>query len=100
MLVMIYPDLIQFIFYVFGFLIVVSYTNWYMIFVVALFIIGFYLMIKFSISTSRELRRIELVTRSPLFSHLSNAIMGIRIIRIYENSERLKQKFFDDCALN
>jgi hypothetical protein len=43
------------------------------------------MVIKFSLNTSRELRRLELITRSPLFSHLSNAIMGCRTIRIYEN---------------
>jgi hypothetical protein len=58
---------------------------WYFVFLIILFGLAIYGTIKFSLNTSRELRRLELITRSPLFSHLSNAMMGAKIIRIFEN---------------
>jgi len=76
------------------------YLAWYLVFLIIIFGIGIYGTIKFSLNTSRELRRLELITRSPLFSHLSNAMMGAKIIRIFENQEQFKQKFLNDAKLN
>lgn len=99
-LIMQYPDMVQFIFFTIGFLGTLVFTNLYLIFVVIIFVIGIYLLVKFSLATSRELKKIELVTRSPLFSHLNNSLTGLKVIRAYNNQNHFKGKFLDDALLN
>ncbi|XP_053207952.1 ATP-binding cassette sub-family C member 3-like isoform X2 [Panonychus citri] len=62
--------------------------------VVIIVMTGIYSLIQmFYIASSRQLRRIESSSRSPVFSHFSETITGSSTIRAY-NAE---QRFFDDC---
>lgn len=47
---------------------------------------------RFYVSTSRQLRRLDSVTRSPIYSHFGETVAGLPVIRAYGHQERfLKQ---------
>ncbi|XP_008297174.1 multidrug resistance-associated protein 4-like [Stegastes partitus] len=60
--------------------------------VVVLLIIFLYLR-RFYLSTSRDIKRLESTTRSPVFSHLSSSLQGLWTIRAFRAEERLKKTF-------
>ncbi|NXS38401.1 MRP2 protein, partial [Pomatostomus ruficeps] len=52
----------------------------------------YYFVLRFYISTSRQLRRLDSVTRSPIYSHFGETVSGLSVIRAYGHQERfLKQ---------
>lgn len=53
-----------------------------------------YLFQSFYRKTSRELRRLESVARSPLVSFISETLTGITTIRAYASSDRFRRKAF------
>uniref|UniRef100_A0A8D2NVG1 Canalicular multispecific organic anion transporter 1 n=1 Tax=Zosterops lateralis melanops TaxID=1220523 RepID=A0A8D2NVG1_ZOSLA len=49
-------------------------------------------VLRFYISTSRQLRRLDSVTRSPIYSHFGETVSGLSVVRAYGHQERfLKQ---------
>nr|XP_027202814.1 canalicular multispecific organic anion transporter 2-like [Dermatophagoides pteronyssinus] len=61
--------------------------------------IGYYILQKLFIQTSRQLKRIEAVSRSPLNNHLSETVNGITSIRAYgltKKFQRIMLKRIDD----
>ena len=62
-------------------------TPWFLAVVVPF--LGLYFFIqRFYVSTSRQLKRLESVTRSPIFTHFSETINGVSTIKAYNASER------------
>ncbi|NWR33041.1 MRP2 protein, partial [Tachuris rubrigastra] len=50
--------------------------------------IFYYFVLRFYISTSRQLRRLDSVTRSPIYSHFGETVSGLSVIRAYGHKER------------
>uniref|UniRef100_UPI003AAC75F7 ATP-binding cassette sub-family C member 4-like n=1 Tax=Centroberyx gerrardi TaxID=166262 RepID=UPI003AAC75F7 len=61
--------------------------------VIPLLLIFMYLR-RFYLQTSRDVKRLESTTRSPVFSHLSSSLQGLWTIRAFRAEERF-QKTFD-----
>ncbi|KAG5671138.1 hypothetical protein PVAND_001351 [Polypedilum vanderplanki] len=73
-----------------GTIIVISYsTPWFLIVVVPL-VAGYYFIQRFYIKTSRQLKRIESITRSPVYSHFGESVSGQSVIRAYKEENRFK----------
>ncbi|GAB0192161.1 ATP-binding cassette sub-family C member 2 [Grus japonensis] len=52
----------------------------------------YYFVLRFYISTSRQLRRLDSVTRSPIYSHFGETVSGLSVIRAYGHQERFLQQ--------
>ncbi|XP_075573889.1 ATP-binding cassette sub-family C member 2 [Pelecanus crispus] len=49
-------------------------------------------VLRFYVSTSRQLRRLDSVTRSPIYSHFGETVSGLSVIRAYGHQERFLQQ--------
>lgn len=73
-------------------LVVISYST--PIFLAVILPIGlmYFFIQKFYVATSRQLKRIESVTRSPIYTHFSETITGQSTIRAYGVEKRFGRK--------
>lgn len=71
-----------------------SVIPWVLLPVLPLFI-GFVFLRRYFLETSRDIKRLEATTRSPVFSHLSSSLQGLWTIRAFGAQDRF-QKIFDD----
>ncbi|XP_028992903.1 multidrug resistance-associated protein 4 isoform X2 [Betta splendens] len=89
-----FVDFIQLFLQILGVIAVAaSVIPWILIPVVPLLIFFFYLR-RYFLQTSRDIKRLESTTRSPVFSHLSSSLQGLWTIRAFGAEERF-QKVFD-----
>lgn len=76
-----------------GIIVVVAMANpWLLIPTVLIGIIFYYLRV-FYLATSRSVKRLEGVTRSPVFGHLNATLQGLPTIRAFEAGEILTKEF-------
>ncbi|CAG9840903.1 unnamed protein product [Diabrotica balteata] len=93
-------DTVQIGLYVFSICLVIgSLTIWIVIPTVLLAVL-FYLMRIVFVQTSRDVKRIEAVTRSPIFTHLSASLQGLTTIRAFKAQDILKKEFDNYQNLN
>ncbi|XP_041822000.1 ATP-binding cassette sub-family C member 4-like isoform X1 [Chelmon rostratus] len=89
-----FVDFIQVFLQILGVIAVsVSVIPWILIPVVPLLLFFLYLR-RYFLQTSRDVKRLESTTRSPVFSHLSSSLQGLWTIRAFRAEERF-QKAFD-----
>ncbi|XP_038615214.1 multidrug resistance-associated protein 4 isoform X2 [Tachyglossus aculeatus] len=55
--------------------------------------IVFIILRRYFLETSRNVKRLESTTRSPVFSHLSTSLQGLWTIRAYKAEERFQEMF-------
>uniref|UniRef100_G5E701 Multidrug resistance-associated protein 4 n=1 Tax=Loxodonta africana TaxID=9785 RepID=G5E701_LOXAF len=53
----------------------------------------FFVLRRYFLKTSRDVKRLESTTRSPVFSHLSSSLQGLWTIRAYRAEERFQELF-------
>ncbi|XP_068898240.1 multidrug resistance-associated protein 1 isoform X5 [Tenebrio molitor] len=75
-------------FSVVGTLVVISYTTPIFISVIVPIGILYYFIQRFYVATSRQLKRLESVSRSPIYSHFGETITGVQAIRAFREQER------------
>ncbi|NWR10247.1 MRP4 protein, partial [Paradoxornis webbianus] len=87
-------DFVQTLLQIFGVVAVaVAVIPWILIPLIPLFFIFIFLR-RYFLDTSRDIKRLESTTRSPVFSHLSSSLQGLWTIRALKAEERF-QKLFD-----
>ncbi|XP_036396882.1 multidrug resistance-associated protein 4 [Megalops cyprinoides] len=69
-----------------------SVIPWILIPVVPLLIIFLFLR-RYFLQTSRDIKRLESTTRSPVFSHLSSSLQGLWTIRAFKAEQRFQEAF-------
>uniref|UniRef100_A0A8B9RB37 ABC transmembrane type-1 domain-containing protein n=1 Tax=Astyanax mexicanus TaxID=7994 RepID=A0A8B9RB37_ASTMX len=52
----------------------------------------YYFVQRFYVATSRQLRRLDSVSRSPIYSHFGETVSGLSVIRAYGHQERFLQR--------
>uniref|UniRef100_A0A3B4B9R6 Uncharacterized protein n=1 Tax=Periophthalmus magnuspinnatus TaxID=409849 RepID=A0A3B4B9R6_9GOBI len=60
---------------------------------VLLLLLLFLYLRRFYLQTSRDIKRLEATTRSPVFSHLSSSLQGLWTIRAFKAADRLQTQF-------
>ncbi|XP_074036465.1 multidrug-Resistance like Protein 1 isoform X3 [Leptinotarsa decemlineata] len=73
---------------VIGTLFVISCTTPLFIAVIIPIAILYYFIQRFYVATSRQLKRLESVSRSPIYSHFGETVSGTHAIRAYNQQER------------
>lgn len=69
-------------------ILVIIYTTWqFSFFVIPMFILYRYFQ-KYYLYTSRELKRLESVSRSPIFAHFQETLSGVSVIKAYNQVDR------------
>ncbi|KAL6254639.1 hypothetical protein P5V15_013946 [Pogonomyrmex californicus] len=76
-----------------GIIVVVAIANVWLLIPTVLIGIVFYYLRVFYLTTSRSIKRLEGVTRSPVFAHLSATLQGLPTIRAFGAEEILTREF-------
>lgn len=95
-----FTDFIQVFLQILGVIAVAaSVIPWILILVVPL--LGVFLFVRhYFLRTSRDVKRLESTTRSPVFSHLSSSLQGLWTIRAFGAEERFQNAFDDHQNLH
>ncbi|XP_052827296.1 ATP-binding cassette sub-family C member 4 isoform X1 [Octopus bimaculoides] len=88
-------DFLQCFFLTLSVIFVTGSTNPY-IFIAAFIILVLFVFVRqYYIQTSRSLKRLETVARSPVFSHISSSIEGLNTIRAFKSQQQFLTDFDD-----
>jgi len=87
-------------FLVAGNFIVMMIINPYLVPVVAILLTMICLLYRWTIPTVREVRRTELITKSPIFNNYASSLSGVVTIRAYGLRDWLLEKMHKDVIVN
>lgn len=76
-----------------GIIVVVAISNYFLLIPTVIIGIIFYYLRVFYLATSRSVKRLEGVTRSPVFGHLNATLQGMTTIRAFQAEEILTKEF-------
>ncbi|XP_065203724.1 probable multidrug resistance-associated protein lethal(2)03659 isoform X2 [Planococcus citri] len=88
-------DCVQIGFTLLGIIVVVAFVNPYLLIPTFIIAFIFYKLRQFYLATSRSVKRLEGITRSPVFSHLNASLQGLTTIRAF-GAQTILEKEFDN----
>eukprot|EP01138_Halocafeteria_seosinensis_P001293 gb/GECG01001326.1/.p1 GENE.gb/GECG01001326.1/~~gb/GECG01001326.1/.p1 ORF type:complete len:1688 (+),score=180.73 gb/GECG01001326.1/:1-5064(+) len=74
-------------------------TPWFLVALVPILVVYIYIQ-RFYVTTSRELRRLDSVSKSPIFANFSQTLNGFVTIRAYKENDRFIQRNDDSLDRN
>ena len=60
----------------------------------------FYYIRLYYVTTSRQIKRLEAVTRSPIYSNIPNTLEGLAVIRTFRSTDRFLNEFINVINTN
>lgn len=88
-------DTVQILFMLFGSVVVVCIVNPWIIIAIPFLFAGFIGLRSIYIRTSRQVKRIDSQTRSPIYSQLSETLDGLTSVRAFGAGERFMSRFVE-----
>ncbi|KAG0027434.1 hypothetical protein BGZ81_005634 [Podila clonocystis] len=93
-------DAVQIVFMLFGSVVVVCIVNAWIVIAIPFLFAGFIGLRAVYIKTSRQVKRIDSQTRSPIYSQLSETLDGLTSVRAFGVGERFMSRFVDAQEAN
>eukprot|EP01038_Epipyxis_sp_PR26KG_P010939 gene10939-14688_t len=90
----IYLQTIQNIFVILGIIGICLVSSAYLVVLFIPIAIIFYFIYSYYIKSSRELKRLDSISRSPVYSSFGEALQGMATIRAYQQTSNFRKKFF------
>jgi ATP-binding cassette subfamily C (CFTR/MRP) protein 4 len=94
MLPQIFFDFVQCFFLTVGCILLAGVLLKYSLILIPFLLVGFYQLRKFYMKSSRQIKRLESITRSPVYSNISVTLEGLTIIRAFSTQDRFLKRFF------
>ncbi|CAG0919744.1 unnamed protein product [Notodromas monacha] len=85
---------------VIGTIIAIAYSTPLVLIIVAPLGVSYWVVQQYYVTTSRQLKRMESVSRSPMFSHFSETLNGASTIRAYQQQGTFVQQMFRKISYN
>jgi ATP-binding cassette subfamily C (CFTR/MRP) protein 1 len=93
-------EFIQAFIYIIGVIIVCAYTSWATLVILVPMLFMFYRVRQYFSCTSRELKRLEAVSRSPVFSLFGETVSGLPHLRAFKMIGQQAETFDGCCDAN
>ena len=87
-------DAIQILLFCVSAIVLPSVLNPWIILALLPLLVVFWMFAKYYVKTSRELRRLEALNRSPVFSHFSDTLEGLVTIRTYNKEQVVLEELY------
>jgi len=78
---------------VLGSLIIIFVVNWYLMLPFLVVVLVLYKLRQYYVTTSRSIKRVEALTRSPMYTHVNASLQGLTTIRAMRTQSRLQEEF-------